>query len=205
MPTHVTRRHALVLVGATLTLATPLWPAAAQQGGDAAFIRRLGVKLTAILNSQAPMVQKEHQLLPLIDTYVDVSGIARFSLSHYWRTATPAQQQHFMELFHRVLFNNILGKMGQYKGVAFEVEGTTPHGPGNNAVNTKITRPGQPPLAVQWIVSQVDGAPKITDVIGEGVSLKITERGDYTSYLGRNGGSIPALLKAMERQAARQS
>ncbi|WP_428393151.1 MlaC/ttg2D family ABC transporter substrate-binding protein [Lichenicoccus sp.] len=206
MPTTLTRRHALALIGATIILATPLSSAMAQQGGsDADFIRRLAAKMTAILNSSAPMVQKQHQLLPLIDDYIDVSGIARFSLSHYWHAATPAQQQQFMTLFHRVLFNNILGKMGQFKGVALDVEGTTPHGPGSSVVNTRITRPGQPPLAAQWVVSQVDGKQKITDVIGEGVSLKITERGDYTSYLGRHGGSIAELLKAMERQAAHQS
>ncbi len=186
-------------------LTARLSPATAQQGGDAAFVRQLGDKLIGVINNSSPLAEKRRQILPLIDQYVDVSGIGRFALGRYWRLATPQQQQEFLKLFHRVLITSITDKLGDYKGVQMKVGSSEPHGPGRRLVNTIIDRPGQPPLNVQWVVAQVDGAPKISDVIGEGVSLGITERGDYTSYLQRNGNNVDALIDALKRQAARQA
>ena len=207
MPTLLTRRHVLALLGGgtSAILASRLSPALAQQDGDAAFVRQLGAKLIGIINGPAPLAEKRTQILPLIDQYVDVSGIGRFALGRYWRMATPEQQQEFLQLFHRVLINSITDKLGDYRGVQMAVDSSQSRGPGHHAVNTVITRPGQPPLNVQWIVAQIDGAPKISDVIGEGVSMSITERGDYTSYLQRNGNNINALLNALKRQAAHQA
>jgi phospholipid transport system substrate-binding protein len=44
------------------------------------------------------------------------------------------------------------------------------------------------------------GSPKITDVIAEGISLRVTQRSDYVSFLQRNNGNIDALIDAVRRQ-----
>ena len=206
MPFLLTRRHALALLGggAATILAARLSPVLAAQD-DAAFVRELGAKLIGIINNASPLAEKRRQILPLIDQYVDVSGIGRFALGRYWRTATPEQQQEFLHLFHQVLITSITDKLGDYKGVQMKVGSSQSHGAGRQLVNTVITRPSQPPLNVQWIVGQVNGAPKIEDVIGEGVSLGITERGDYTSYLQRNDNNVEALINALKRQAAHRA
>jgi len=207
MLTLITRRKALALMGAgcAALLASRFSPAMAQDTGDQAFVRQLSEKLIAVINGPGSLAAKKQQILPLIDKNVDVDGIARFCLGRYWHTATPAQQQKFLDLFHHVLLNSITGKLGQYEGVQIGVGGSTGRGNGLTAVTTTITRPGQPTTDVQWVIGHVDGAPRISDIIGEGVSLSITQRGDYSSYLQRNGNSVDALLKAMERQAAHAS
>ena len=50
-----------------------------------------------------------------------MNGIAKFCLGRFWRTATPQQQQQFLDLFHRVLVLSIDLKMGEYKGVTFTI------------------------------------------------------------------------------------
>ena len=52
-------------------------------------------------------------------------------------------------------------------------------------------------------MDEVDGAPKIVDVIVAGTSLRITERNDYASVVTSNGGQISALLSAMQGQIDR--
>ncbi len=207
MPTFLTRRHVLALAGGTVAAMVTghLAPALAQPVSDVAFVRQLSDKLIGIINGPGSLADKRQRILPLIDENVDVSGIGRFCLGRYWRTATPEQQQHFLDLFHRVLMHSITDKLGDYQGVRIEVGASEARGNGHSAVSSVITRPSQPPLNVQWVITHVDGAPKIADVIGEGVSMSITERGDYTSYLQRNGNNIDALLKALERQAAHQA
>ena len=207
MLTPMTRRNVLVLLGAgcAAVLTARFTPAMAQESRDTAFVRQLSEKMIAIINGPGSMAEKRQQILPLIDQNVDVDGIARFCLGRYWRTATPEQQQKFLALFHHVLLNSITGKLGEYQGVHISTGASTPRGNGLTAVSTVIDRPGQPQANVQWVIAQVAGAPKVADVIGEGVSLSITQRGDYSSYLQRNGNNIDALLKAMERQASHAS
>ena len=209
MRTVVTRREALALLGAggiaLLTARFSAIPAHAQGGGDEAFVRQFSQKLIAVLNGSGTLAQKRTEILPLIDQNVDVDGIARFCMGRYWRMATPAQQQKFTELFHRVLLKSITDKLGEYEGVSVVLGATTPRGNGLSAVSTTINRPGQPATNVDWVIDHIGGAPKVSDVIGEGVSLSITQRGDYSSYLQRNGNNIQALLDAMQRQASHQS
>ena len=203
----LTRRKATALLGVACAavVAGHFSPAMAQDSADEAFVRQLSEKLIAIINGPGSLAEKRTRILPLVDQNVDVAGIARFCLGRYWHVATPEQQQKFVQLFHRVLLNSITDKLGQYQGVTLAIGASTPHGPGRTAVGTTITRPGQPPTNVDWVISNVDGSPKVADVIGEGVSLSITQRGDYSSYLQRNGNNIDALLAAMQRQASRAS
>ena len=207
MSTLMTRRKALALLGAgcAAILAARFSPVLAQEGGDTAFVRGLSEKLIAIINGPGTLADKRRQILPLVDQNVDVDGIARFCLGRYWHIATPEQQQKFVELFHHVLLNSIAGKLGDYQGVRIATGSSAPRGNGLTAVSTTIDRPGQPQTNVQWVIGHATGGPKVADIIGEGVSLSITQRGDYSSYLQRNGNNVDALIKAMERQAAHAS
>lgn len=183
----------------------PVSPALAQSASnDTAFVQSLSAKLVDVVNGPGSTAEKKTAVLPLLSQDVDVDSIARFCLGRFWRTATPAQQQQYLTLFHQVLVNTITGKLGDYKGVAIAVDPATQED-GASLVPTTITRPGQPTANVQWKVSDASGSPKVVDVIAEGVSLSLTQRSDYASYLAHNGNSVDALLAALSRQVSRSS
>jgi phospholipid transport system substrate-binding protein len=203
----LTRRTHLFPVGFALGLALFLGglSAARAQGVDAiAFVRQTGDALVRVVNSTAPDPAKRQDLQQIVDRTVDVEGIARFALGRFWRTATPQQQQEYIHLFHEVLLNSITGKLGEYKGVQFSVGRTVPH-EGGIAVQTTIVRPNSGPTDVQWLIVDVNGQPKIEDVIAEGTSLRLTQRSDYISYLQHNGNSVQALINALRQQLAQAS
>jgi phospholipid transport system substrate-binding protein len=164
------------------------------------FVEQTARQLMEIVNGPAPIAQKREQLRVIIERDVDVPEVARFCLGRFWRTATPEQQQQYVDLFHRVLVQNITGKVGDYKGVTIAM-GRSLAREGDISVTTTVTRPGNEPSRVDWLVSTASGGPKIIDVIAEGTSLRITQRQDYASYLSRNNNSVPALIDAMRRQA----
>ena len=195
----------MALAAAPIAVATVLAPAPAHaQAGDAAFVQSLGNRLTAIVNGSGSLAEKKAAVLPMLSQDVDVDAIGRFCLGRYWRTATPAQQQRYLVLFHQVLTNSITGKLGDYKGVSVTVgEATTANGDG--LVPTVITRPGQAPVNVQWKVSDSSGSPRVVDIIAEGVSLSINERDDYSSYLAHHGNDVQALIDALTRQVSHSS
>ena len=193
----LTRRHLLIL--GTATLAT-LSPRAWAQDATG-FVVNLGNQLAAIVNGPGGYDDKKRRLAPLVEQAVDIDGIAQFCLGIYWRRATPQQQTEFKRLFHAVLLNNIASKLGQFQGVTFRPTTTTQRD-GDSLVGTIIQRPNQQPNNVQWVVTSTSGQPKIADVVAEGVSLRLTQRNDYSAFLTRNNSNVDALLNAMRQQAA---
>lgn len=166
------------------------------------FIKQSGDQLVSIVNGPGSNQAKSAKLRALVDRIVAVDQIGRFVLGRYWRVATPAQQQEYLHLFHQTLAYNITNQIRAYKGVTFAVDGAKP-GPEGQMVATTVTRPGQSPADVQWVVDTVGGAPRIVDVVVEGTSLRITERSDYSSVINDHGGEVSALLDAMKQQISR--
>lgn len=195
----------ILLVGPTLApLGLDSITPAHAQPSDTEFVRGLGARLTAVVNGPGSLGEKKAQVLPLLNQDVDVDGIGRFCLGRFWRTATPAQQARYLTLFHQVLVNSITGHLGEYKGVSIAT-GQASSADGKSTVPTVITRPGQPAANVEWVISDAGGSPKVVDVVAEGVSLSLTQRNDYTSYLAHNGNNVEALLNALSRQVSRAS
>ncbi len=197
----LTRRSSFFLSAAIAAFLACQAPASAQSDPATTFVHDFGARLIDVVNGDAPLAQKEQQLLPLIDHDVDVDAIARFCLGRFAKDATPQQIAEFTQLFHRVLLENITSKLGQYRGVSFRMLTSSTRG-GEVLVGTVVQRPNNAPNNVQWVVSTASGVPKIIDVVAEGTSLRLTQRSDYASYLARNGNSVDALIEAMRKQLA---
>lgn len=173
------------------------------QGADAAssFVKATGEKLVGVVNGPGGATAKRGELTRILDTAVDVDGIARFCLGRFWRQASADQQKRYIELFHQVLVTNITAKLGEYQGVKFTM-GRSRQQNDETVVSTTVERPNQPPTAVDWIIASVSGGPKIIDVVAEGTSLRLTQRSDYAAYLTRNNNDIDKLITAMRQQVA---
>ena len=197
-------RRALLVPGAAacFTAALPRVRAqdlAADPAQATRVVQALGEQLTAIVNAPGTSAEKQARIAPLIERDVDVDGIARFCLGRFWRTATPQQQQTYVQAFHGVMIGTIMGHLGEFQGVGFTMTQTVQR-QGATLVGTRITRPNQEPAAVQWVVDQVGDRPRIVDVVAEGTSLRLTQRSDYASYLQQHGNDVDALIAAMRRQ-----
>jgi phospholipid transport system substrate-binding protein len=164
-----------------------------------AFITQSGQQLVSVVNSNASGAQKADQLRQLVNNIVAVDQVGDYVLGRYLNVATPDQHTQFLNLFHQLLSYNITYQIKAYQGLSFVVNGATPMG-NDMVVHTTITSPGKAPADVGWAVDEVDGQPKIVDVIVAGTSLRITTRNDYASVVTDNGGQVSALLSAMKSQ-----
>ncbi|OUI87805.1 toluene transporter [Acetobacter sp. DmW_043] len=192
-------RSASLFMACSLFVA-PAW--AAQSAKD--FVNSLGTQLVTIVNSPISLPEKREKVLPLLQKNVDIDAIARYCLGRYWKVATPEEQKEYLQLFHQTLVGAITDKLGDYRGVSFSIGAVTSSG-NEDSVETTLVRPQQPPAKMQWIVSRASGSEKVVDVIGEGASLRMTQRQDYASYIARNGGKVSALISALKRQIANHS
>ncbi len=167
-----------------------------------AFIQQSGQQLVSIVNSSATPAQKADELRQLVNQIVDVDQVGDYVLGRYLNTATPQEHAQFQTLFHQLLSYNITYQIKAYQGVAFTVNGAAQQG-NDMVVDTTVSTPGKAPADVGWAVDEVDGAPKIVDVIVAGTSLRITTRNDYGAVITDHDGQVSALLNAMQGQIQR--
>jgi phospholipid transport system substrate-binding protein len=198
----INRRHFLTLVALAALL--PIPGHAQSTDKAAAFVKSTGDRLVAVVNGPGATNAKRTQMTQIINSDVDVEGIGRFCLGRYWKLATAEQQKQYLALFHEVLVTNITAKLGEYQGVTFTMGRSKPQDQ-EAVVSTTVVRPNNAPTAVDWIISNPGGVPKIIDVVAEGTSLRLTQRQDYASYLSHNNGSIDALIAAMKNQVSQNS
>jgi len=199
------RRFILGAVAALPLLATMAGAAHAQTvPADAAkaFIQQSGQQLQSIINSSAPQAQKADQLRQLVNSIVAVDRVGDYVLGRYLNVATPQQHAQFQQLFHQLLSYNITYQITAYQGVTVTVNGVAQQS-NDMVVDTTVASPGRQPAVVGWAVDEINGSPKIVDVIVAGTSLRITTRNDYSGVITDNGGQVSALLNAMQGQITR--
>jgi phospholipid transport system substrate-binding protein len=190
-------------VGAAVTR-----PAAAQDftKDASAFVQSLGDQAIEIITDKSlDPVGREQRFHAMFVTSFDVPAIGRFVLGRYWRTATDAQKAEFLKLFEDMIVKTYNSRFTEYKGEQFQV--TSARADGENAlVTTAIAQPGgRPAIKVEWRVLQLQGKPKIVDVVIEGVSMSITQQQEFGSVIQRNGGQIDGLIATMRDRVQQQS
>jgi len=166
------------------------------------FIQAAGQELVAAIDSPQPIAARRQQVANILRRAVDVQGVGRFILGRWWRVATPAEQQQYMTLFEETLIRNLSARFGEYQGVRFNLGRSQQRTEDDALVNTIIERPNTAAFSLDWRVGEVNGQPRVVDVIAEGTSLRLTQRSEYSAVISRNGGQISALLAAMRQQIA---
>jgi phospholipid transport system substrate-binding protein len=192
----------MALTGALLLLgAVPARPAAAADDA-ASFISSTADKVLRLArNQQLPQAEFKKQLHAIADEDFDTPRIAQFVLGRYWRTASEADRQQFIQAFEDYMVSVYANRFRQYSGANFKVTGQRQEG--NTAlVTTEIDQGnGKPPAKVFWQLGKTSNGYKITDVSIEGVSQAVTYRQEFSSVLEQKGGQISALTQSLRQKA----
>ena len=169
-------------------------PAAADDA--AALINTIANRLLTVLKSGVSDADREREMSAILRQSFDLPAIGRTVLGRHWNAATPEQRQRFLTAFERAEVRAYSGRFREYSGQSLVVGKVTQQAP-KELVNSQIVQPnGGPAIRLVWEV--VNG--KIVDVTIEGVSMAITRRSDFNSYVQRNG--LDALIAELERRAA---
>nr|WP_294508783.1 ABC transporter substrate-binding protein [uncultured Rhodopila sp.] len=193
----------VLVPGVLLLAAVPVRAEDADLGRAAQFIRDSGNRLAALARGNPAPEEKQRRLLAFLEDVVDVDGVARFCLGRFWRAATPGQQADYLRLFRLVLVNSVSPRIKDYPEGGMQV---TIDPPARNGAVIEVptvvarTTDSEAPLRVIWVVGTDTGRLRIVDIVAEGMSLRLTQRSDYSAFLGRNDGNVDTLLHALRQQ-----
>ena len=142
------------------------------------------------------------RLAAAIHEDTDLDRLGRMVLGRHWRSAEPAQQEEYLELFRQLMLQKFVGHLGAYSGRVedaaglFEITGSRPVSERDVMVDSLVRPPDRPPVRASWRLRQLDdGSYVIIDLVVENVSLLISQRSEFGSVVDRGG--IDALLSEM--------
>jgi phospholipid transport system substrate-binding protein len=187
-----------------LAILAVIWAAAPHSAAaqDArSFVATLGQEAIQVLGPNVPAAQRLARFRQLFHADFDVPGIGQFVLGRYWRAATPQEQQEFLGLFQEYIVRAYSARLSEYAGEPFRVLGARPNGD-ETIVSSEIVRSNGSPVLVDWHLINRGGRFLITDVYVGGVSMKVTQRDEFSSIIQRNGGRVDALLAQLRQKLA---
>ena len=194
------RLSALCFVATFCTLLAPVGARATP--ATEAFIQQNFDKGYLILNNiSLSEAQRREQFRAFLLNLAASRRIALFTLGTYAAGATPADAEIFVEAFTNYSVAVYEKGLNRYQGQALKVTGSSDRATDDSVVRAEVVSPnrsnGQSIKVAFRVRHNESGAPTITDIQIEGVSLAITERDDFTAYLQQHKGSVPQLSKRL--------
>ncbi|MFO0403661.1 MAG: ABC transporter substrate-binding protein, partial [Alphaproteobacteria bacterium] len=99
-----------------------------------------------------------------------------------------------------IIIRNLYESLCENRCVKFSIVRSQKRTEDDDIVITQFESPNTPPFTLDWRVAEINGQPRVVDVIAEGTSLRLTTRSEYSAVIQRNGGRVAALLDAMRGQ-----
>ena len=180
-------------------------PAAQANPATEAFIQTSFDKGYTILNNASLSdAERREQFRALLLGLAASRRVALFTLGTYAASASPADIDAFVAAFTHYSIAVYENALGRYKGQTLKVTGSTDRGSDDSVVQTAIANANGPPLLVAFRVRRDEnGAPTVTDIQVEGVSLAGTQRADFTGFLKQHNGAMPELVKSLDALAGK--
>jgi phospholipid transport system substrate-binding protein len=177
-------------------------PARAADGPAAQLIERVAAEVIELIKTtQGP--QREAGIRNVLLNYFDLPYMGRAALATHWDATSPEQRERFLKAEVSAEARAYSERFGQYGGQTLAVTRVTPRPNGATVVDSKLNQSNGQPIALVWEVRDSGQGLRITDVKVEGVSMVMTRRSDFNSYIANNGGKVDALIRELEARAGR--
>ena len=129
--------------------------------------------------------------------------MAQTALGTHWAKATPEQQARFVKATETAEAKAYAERFGQYAGQTLAIGKATARPNGVFIVDSRLNQTNGQPIKLEWEVRQLPAGLRITDVKIEGVSMVMTRRSDFNSFIQNNGGKVEPLISELEARATR--
>ncbi len=197
MPMLASRRVVLQLAAASaLFVALPVvTPALAVD--PAQLVQNTAQQVIDIIKTKTGAA-RQAAILGVLQTSFDMPAMGRSALGTHWNQATEAERTRFLKAVATAEAKAYSERFGQYGGQTLTVGKVTPRANGVTIVDSRLNQTSGQPIKLEWEIRN----DRITDVKVEGVSMVMTRRSDFNSYIQNNGGKVEPLVRELEARAA---
>jgi ABC-type transporter MlaC component len=192
------------LLGALLALvaAASLFsaPASAAQTDASHLIQSVAAKVAEIARTRVGF-SREAAMRDVLRHDFDLPYIASAALGAHWNEASEPQKARILAAFETTEARAYSDRLGGFTSVA--ISSVTSKAPGVWLVDSLLNLRDGNSLKVGWEVRGAGQDLRISDIKVSGVSLFVTQRAAFQSYIQSHGGAIEPLVQVLEARAAR--
>jgi len=201
VPLLACRRVVLSLAVGAAAAALSVLPASAAD--PAQLIQSTATEVIDIIKKTTPGPARQADIRRVLQTNFDLPYMGQQALGANWNKASEAERTRFLKAAETAEARAYSERFGQYGGQTLTVGKVTPRANGLFIIDSQLSQTSGQPIKLQWEVRDAGGGPRITDVKVEGVSMVMTRRSDFNSYIQTHGGSVEPLIAELESRAAR--
>lgn len=140
------------------------------------------------------------RLAGTIDDAFALPAMVHIAIGSYWKEATDPQKQALVDVFRRLSITTYAERFNGYSGESFETMGNQ-EGPQNTQiVQTQLVRPNDSPVALSYVMREVQGRWQVIDVLLQNsVSELAVRRSEYRRVLAKDG--VDGLIHILQAKA----
>lgn len=201
-----TRRRLWCIAAAFALLSSPALTQAADaaQIGPNELVTKVAQEVLQDLDKNRAEYQKDQsKLRVLVDKhmlpYFDTRYAAQLVLAKYWKTATPAQRDRFVEAFYQSLLQNYGEAVLEFTPDRLKILPFQGNPEDTNAtVRSEVRRDNGSRVPVNYSLRKTPEGWKAYDVTIEGISYVKSYRTDFASEIQQKG--LDAVIERLESQ-----
>ena len=162
-------------------------------------IERLNAALLDVMrNARSLGVRgREQRLRPVMEQVFNLPAMTRIAVGPPWTTFSPADQQALVAAFSDWSIATYANRFDGYGGESFEIQGSTPRPNGDVLVDTRIVRPSDSPVQINYLLRE----GRIVDVYLTGTISELASRRSEFAGLLRDGGAQRLVAELRRRTA----
>ena len=208
----------LILIGASPLSET--WaadaPAPAEQSGEGSgepseatpqwTIDRLNQALLEIMRRADELGYRGRYevVAPVVRETFDTKFMASKSIGPAWRKLAPEQRERWVDTFEAYTISNLADRFDGFSGETLAIVGDRPASNETLVVETRLDRPGDDSVGLDYRMRDAGQAWKVIDVYSDGkVSEIALRRSEYASVLRADG--IEGLITAVSGKTAKRA
>jgi phospholipid transport system substrate-binding protein len=194
-------RRVVLCFAAAVAAALVSLPASAAD--PAQLIQSTADEVIEIIKATTPGPARQAAIQRVLQTNFDLPYMGQQALGANWNKASEAQRVRFLKAAESAEARAYSERFGRYSGQTLSVGKVTTRPNGLFIVDSQLSQSNGQPIKLQWEVRDAGQGPRIVDVKVEGVSMVMTRRSDFNSYIQNNGGTVDPLINELEARAAR--
>lgn len=177
-------------------------PAQAADGPAAQLIEKVAAEVIELIKTTTGP-QREAGIRDVLVRNFDLPYMGKAALATHWNATTPEERERFLKAAISAEARAYSERFGQYGGQTLTVTRVSQRPNGVSVVDSKLNQSNGQPITIQWEVRDSGQGLRITDVKIEGVSMVMTRRSDFNSYISNHGGKVEPLIDELEARAKR--